>query len=291
MTKLSPAELSYLRDSLASHPPIRPDARSPTQYLPLEASVGFLPAANGSARVRASDGGECIVGVKTTVVRPSEVDDLISIGIDIEGARDDDAIVLSLTSIVTELLGSSVVPQLRKRLRLTTRFAYKLHIDATVLAHNGNPLSIVTLAVYLALKTTKLPLLLSSTDDAKAEEVPVFHDDWDQAVALCEGFNPPIALLMAVVGDTVLLDPSKDEAVVADMGIYTGYANGAVTGPIRTIDLGSLANLSTREPGIRPSALTTVYKVAAEAGDEVIQSLDAIAAAEEDQDENMVKMF
>lgn len=64
---LSPAELSYLHDSLSQTPPIRPDGRTPTQFRPLSAETDILPSANGSARICFADGTEAIVGVKAEV--------------------------------------------------------------------------------------------------------------------------------------------------------------------------------------------------------------------------------
>ncbi|CAK7564208.1 MAG: Exosome complex component rrp42 [Sporothrix epigloea] len=66
---LSPAELAFLHTSLAQHPPIRPDGRTPAQFRPLRAETGMLPSANGSARIYFADGSEAIVGVKAQVER------------------------------------------------------------------------------------------------------------------------------------------------------------------------------------------------------------------------------
>lgn len=64
---LSPAELSYLHASLSLSPPIRPDARTPTQFRPLIAETNILPGTNGSARICFADGTEAVVGVKAEV--------------------------------------------------------------------------------------------------------------------------------------------------------------------------------------------------------------------------------
>jgi exosome complex component RRP42 len=64
---LSPAELSYLHTSLSLTPPIRPDARSGTQFRPVTAECDVLPGTNGSARICFADGTEAIVGVKAEV--------------------------------------------------------------------------------------------------------------------------------------------------------------------------------------------------------------------------------
>ncbi|CAD6566742.1 MAG: Exosome complex component RRP42 [Alectoria sarmentosa] len=70
---LSPSELSYLHTSLSLHPPIRPDARSPTSFRPLVAETDLLPSANGSARLCFADGTEAIVGVKAEIEKAQGV--------------------------------------------------------------------------------------------------------------------------------------------------------------------------------------------------------------------------
>lgn len=67
LTQLSPAELSYIHTSLSQTPPIRPDARTPTQFRPLVAETDILPTTNGSARICFADGTEAVVGVKAEV--------------------------------------------------------------------------------------------------------------------------------------------------------------------------------------------------------------------------------
>ncbi len=81
-TKISPAEISFLRDSLIQSPPIRPDARSPTQFRPIDATFNFLPSSNGSARIRSADGSECIVSIKSQVVSKSKEPSLVQVDVD-----------------------------------------------------------------------------------------------------------------------------------------------------------------------------------------------------------------
>lgn len=69
MTPLSPAELDYLYTSLNDYPPTRPDLRQTTDFRPLQAETGVLPAVNGSAHVHSADGGEAVIGVKLEVER------------------------------------------------------------------------------------------------------------------------------------------------------------------------------------------------------------------------------
>ena len=165
-TLLSPSELSYLHTSLSLHPPIRPDARSPTSFRPLVAETDLLPSANGSARLCFADGTEAIVGVKAEVEKAQGAgngrwyDDLdergsgedeemggiegegegegeggkgigedkwIEVTVDMPGQRDDDAVVVFLAQMIHE--GLVADGGLRNRLVINARWHWRLYID------------------------------------------------------------------------------------------------------------------------------------------------------------------
>jgi len=78
MTTLSKAEISYIRSSLLSDPPLRADGRSPEDFRLIALETGVAPLANGSARVsigragpgrdRETEGGtEVVAAVKLEV--------------------------------------------------------------------------------------------------------------------------------------------------------------------------------------------------------------------------------
>lgn len=158
---LSPAELSYLHNSLAQDPPIRPDGREPTQFRPLVAETDILPSANGSARICFADGTEAIVGVKAEVEKSrsrrglagdrtdedanvdmggAEADDgedngskgkgehsWLEIAIEIPSMRDDDALPVFLSAMLTEALLAD--GELKDRLWINSRFHWRLYVD------------------------------------------------------------------------------------------------------------------------------------------------------------------
>lgn len=155
---LSPAELSYLHTSLGLTPPIRPDARSSTQFRPLMAECDVLPGTNGSARICFADGTEALVGVKAEVEKspprngPYEVrleklpgggvgggdrpaqeaapkgeKTWVELTVDIPGVRDDDAMSVFLASLLSEAL--LVDGEFTARLWINSRFHWKLYID------------------------------------------------------------------------------------------------------------------------------------------------------------------
>jgi exosome complex component RRP42 len=157
---LSPAELSYLHTSLSLNPPIRPDARSPTQFRPLVAETDILPGTNGSARICFADGTEAIVGIKAEVEKSTnkytgsgshlEAEDndededeeevptydgrvgnnaWLEMSIEIPGFRDDDAMPVFLTSVLHEALLAD--GEFTSRLWINRRFHWKLYIDVS----------------------------------------------------------------------------------------------------------------------------------------------------------------
>lgn len=161
---LSPAELSYLHNSLSQTPPIRPDGRSPTQFRPLIAESEILPSANGSARICFADGTEAVVGIKAEVEKSAgygrdyagetekdsglgtaggaEIemggmgqgdegkkgrDTWIEVQIEMPGYRDDDALPVFLGAMLRESLLATDV--LKDRLYINRRFHWRLYID------------------------------------------------------------------------------------------------------------------------------------------------------------------
>lgn len=152
---LSPAELSYLYTSLSLNPPIRPDARSTTQFRPLIAESDILPGTNGSARICFADGTEAIVGIKAEVEksRPNYQDaeavdedeettrnskasgenrgsnEWVELAVEIPGLRDDDSMPIFLAAMLTEALLAD--GEFTKRLWINRRFHWKLYLDVS----------------------------------------------------------------------------------------------------------------------------------------------------------------
>jgi exosome complex component RRP42 len=270
--KLSPAELSYLKASLSEKEPIRPDGRSVSQFRPLEASIDFLPLANGSSRIRTSDGSECIVGVKAKVVQTEKEANLVSVDVDITGMRDDSPLLTLLSSIFETNLNKSA--KLREALRLTSKYSFKLFIDGLILSHSSHPLNLLSFAIYLALKSSRLPLLTSSVDDSAQEEVPTFNDDWDESILLREKYSSPLFFLAAVVGETILLDPTNVEESVSETGIIATFGVGCV----RMISLGG----STRD--LSREVISRTLKLINENGKQLVNALDTVVDSKEHDD-------
>ncbi|KIW06550.1 uncharacterized protein PV09_02980 [Verruconis gallopava] len=313
---LSPAELSFLHSSLSLVPPIRPDGRSPTQFRPLVAESGILPAANGSARVCFADGTEAIVGVKAEVekssVRPGALGDLIAdeaeddddvaedngngkqgagesgwveLSIEVPGYRDDDALPIFLSAMLTEALVAD--GRLKDRLWINRRFHWKLSIDILLLsAPLTYPLPLLSITTHLALLSARLPKLISEGD-----EDPLFDDDWDASTYLyplnAKGermFRPAITLLVMSVGPNFIFDPSKEELAVADgvLAVSAGMTEAASLQSgtkLRLLSLRTIDPPSRLSPPGLPNALNHIAM-----GTAPLPPLEAFAAREATQD-------
>ncbi|RLV92255.1 Exosome complex component [Spathaspora sp. JA1] len=287
MTLLSPAERSYLRDSLNSTPIIRPDSRSPHQFRPIEAKTSFLASSNGSARIRLIDGSECIVSVKAKVVDLSTVanNSLIEVDIDVDSFRDDSNFVTNLKFHILNSLNK--IPDINKVLKLTTKYGYKLFIDVIVTTHHSSyPLTLISLATYLALKTTRLPKLISEVNDEEIAEQPTFSDDWAQATLIEElldtKFQPPILLTLGIIGNNIIFDPSIEEEQIIDNSLIMGVYNGKVITPINTVTSSS----SEQTKGINSIVLIKAIELGNKYGGMVVNALDTLIEQDID-DENI----
>ncbi|CZT24725.1 related to rRNA processing protein [Ramularia collo-cygni] len=267
---LSPAELSYLHNSLAQDPPIRPDGREPTQFRPLVAETDILPSANGSARICFADGTEAIVGVKAEVEKSrtrrgvagegadegidvdmgdTNADDgnnasqgqgehsWLEIAIEIPGIRDDDALPVFLSAMLTEALLAD--GELKDRLWINSRFHWRLYVDILLLSQPlSYPLPLLSLTTHLALLATRMPALISEKD-----EDPLFNDDWEASTHLfprdAKGVattKPPVTLLVMTVGSNIIFDPSQEELAVADAVVAISAAQDK-SGSLRMVAL------------------------------------------------------
>ena len=291
MVQLSPAERSYLYDSLTQQPIIRPDLRSIHQYRPLVAKTSFLPGSNGSARIRTGDGSECIVSVKSKVVLMSQESNLIEVDVDIIGHRDDSNYVSNLKFQLMNLLQQNFP---REILKLTTRYAFKLYIDCIVISHTSYPLSLLSLTTYLALKTTRLPLLISDVNDEEIAEQPTFSDDWDNAKLLQDclengkTFQPPIFITIGVIGNNLILDPSIEEEQVLENGLIVSFYNNKVITPISNTNFAVNSNNSNFK-GLKQSLVVKSIALCNKYCPSIVKALDNLI--EEDNDENDGSIF
>lgn len=278
---LSPAERSYLYESLTQQPPIRPDSRTEFQFRPLEAKASFLPGSNGSGRIRLMDGSECIVSVKAKVVPHAQHTQLIECDIDVSGHRDDLNFLSNLKFNLTSLLEKNFPTE---SLRLTTKFSFKLYIDCIVIVHSSYPLTLLSLTSYLALKTTKLPLLISDSNDAEIAEMPTFSDDWNNAKLI--NSSPPIFITLGAIGKNLIFDPSIEEEQVLENALIISFQDGKVITPISNMNLATNSNNSNFK-GLNSELVIKSIQLGNKYGAAVIEALDNLLEIDKGEDDSI----
>ncbi|GME76563.1 unnamed protein product [[Candida] boidinii] len=284
---LSPAERSYIYSSLSSSEVTRTDSRKPNQFRPLRAVCSFLPNSNGSSRIFTSDGLECITSVKAKVTKFESLVELVTVEVNISQQRDDSSLCLNLSSLLSKALLSSINLQ---TLKLTDTYAFQLSIDIVVLSipqdFNSSSytlyslLSLASFGMFIALKSTRLPLLISNTNNKDVEEEPTFADDWESSIPLFSEdskLNPTVLFIVSVVGNNVFIDPSLEEEQVSEHALCVGYNNGKIVAPIQSV------TLSTSDgKAISVNIMKRAFELVKEIGGPVTQALTNISKEELD---------
>ena len=162
----------------------------------------------------------------------------ISLSLTLPGLRDDDQGLVFLEEMLREvLIGSGTAASasdtagsrsLQDALVINSRWHWRLHIDVVLISppESGSagmyPLPLLSMAVHLALRDTRIPKLKS-----QGEEDPLADDDWEASIDLyarprvSRGSHlavgvPPTTLLVITIGENIIFDPSGTELAVAD---------------------------------------------------------------------------
>ncbi|KAI7152437.1 hypothetical protein KC324_g14826 [Hortaea werneckii] len=209
-------------------------------------------------------------------------DEWVEVAIDVPGMRDDDALPVFLSAMLTEALLAD--GGLKDRLWINRRFHWRLYIDILLLSQPlSYPLPLLSLTTHLALLSTRLPALVSERD-----EDPLFNDDWEASTFLypkpspsdssnaAQSPPPPITLLVVSVSSsssssasggegqstTILFDPSREELAVADavvaisLGVF--FPPSPTTTPQASSSSSAQQASSSEEPTLSLLALRTI---------------------------------
>lgn len=163
----------------------------------------------------------------------------VNLTLTLPGLRDDDKdlvfleemlreVLLAPSSAETRLSAGAGASSLQDALVINTRWHWRLHIDVVLIsppessATGAYPLPLLSMAIHMALRDTRIPRLKS-----EGEEDPLADDDWEASIHLYGNPGnsgksflaagvPPVTLLVMVVGENVIFDPSETELAVAD---------------------------------------------------------------------------
>lgn len=217
MTSLSKVEISYIRSSLLSDPPLRADGRTPVDFRPIVVETGVAPLANGSARVsigqpRAGRGHEAQgAGGGTEVVAAVKLE-VDGVGEDEEGGKVVCSVSCSpaayphltspalddLQSDLTSLLGSvlshpSLCP--KNLVIVPGKKAWALRLDTIVFADAGNVVDCLMIACRAALVDTRVPSTRSVEYRAPGRQSVTLNEVSDDVMDVDQGKNGSSSML------------------------------------------------------------------------------------------------
>ncbi|KAI1130346.1 hypothetical protein F5Y10DRAFT_122361 [Nemania abortiva] len=205
------------------------------------------------------------------LAEPYGENDWLELSVEIPGSRDDDSGTVFLATMLSEALLAD--GELTKKLWINRRFHWKLYLDIILISPPlSYPLPLLSLTTHLALLATRLPRLKSEGD-----EDPMFDDDWaaSQFIYARSGAGatattnttsrPPITLLVMVVGENVIFDPSKEELAVADCALAVSVgetSNGRIddTAAAAAMDIDGSADAEAK-PSTRALRLLSVRTI------------------------------
>ncbi|ETI19638.1 hypothetical protein G647_09472 [Cladophialophora carrionii CBS 160.54] len=212
----------------------------------VRASVGARAKAKAKGET-VNDGGAMDVDVEVDSAnspRQRGRHEWVTLSLTLPGLRDDDAGLVFLEEMIREplLTGRSSSSDLnlnrpslhlQDNLVINSRWHWHVYIDVLLISATGlasYPLPLLSMATHLALRDTRVPRLKS-----EGEEDPVADDDWMASTYLYArrmggpmASRPPVTLLVVVVGENVIFDPSREELAVADavIAVSVGDVNG-----------------------------------------------------------------
>ena len=254
MHTLSQSELQFIRDGANVN--VRSDGRGRTSYRPIVIRSGPLTQCNGSARLVVLGNGntDILVGIKVDLETPTEAhpnEGRIEVDVQCSSIaslnyRGEQGDVLSnqLTHQMQQLYGtnnmgtaSSNGIDLSSLCVIPGEQCWILYIDVVVLAANGPVTDAVSMAIYAALKNTRIPkytIIASETSDMVGQDTggaTVEISDDPAEGTLLNVTRVPISLTLSHVGTDFLVDVTEEEVQSSETQVTMGVnRNGEISG-------------------------------------------------------------
>lgn len=247
---------------------IRNDGRDRMDYRDLAVDNGVLPQAHGSARVTVGrdlvggGGTDVLAAVKAELATPAQeapgqgfvvvsVDCAPSLFIHANNRRDArEDVNAELSAAMGRLLSSSLA--LESLCVMHGRFAWRLFIDVMVFSTAGNVLDVVSMAVWSALSTTRLPKLVPIQAEAGFPDDFELDSNQENAQPL-DIEQVPISVTLNIIGTEHVVDAAPLEEACAATRVSVGVnRRGDFCGVYQA---GSSALPATRIPELMGCAL------------------------------------
>ena len=220
------------------------DGRKPEEFRNIEIETGVSKNAEGSARVKLGK-TEVLVGIKMSVGEPypdspdkgnlmvtAELLPLSSSRFEGGPPRFP---AIELGRVLDRAVRESKFIELEKLCIKKGEKVWTVFIDIYSINDDGNLLDAAGMGVIAALKTAKIPKY-----DEKEDKV-VFGELTNKSIPLSK--NTPLSLTFHKVGDSILVDPTREEEDVSKTRITIGSSNGVIS----SMQKGNTASLSIED--------------------------------------------
>jgi len=203
------------------------DGRKPTDLRDIEVSLNISECAEGSCSVKFGK-TEAYAGVKMSVITPypdSADEGTLSVGLEL-GTMADSTFDLSgapgigaieMARVIDRGLRESGLIDWKKLCIKEGEKVWQISIDIYAINNDGNLFDVAALAALIALANAKFP----EYDEVAGK---VEHKLTDNKLPLIKD-NMSFNLTVWKVGDSLVLDPSKDEEETADYRLGIALAN------------------------------------------------------------------
>lgn len=284
MVMLSDAEVHYIQDGAAQG--VRSDGRGALDVRPITLETGILPNASGSARVRVGNATDILVGIKGEIMScPGSSEGALDFNVEYSNLISADAKASNQSQNHMEMnaelnqhlnyLYSAAGKPLRKRLCISPgRKSWLLHIDAVILNSDGNLFSILSLAVYAALRAASLPAV--TVEPGEADDDDELHVDELTFKPVCDEVTKlglPVGVSLAFLNDTVYVaDCNLTEEACAKFALLVGVNDKRKVCSV----------VSSGSNGLHSDALTAMLADAVRLGVDLIAKLEAFLQEDEE---------
>ncbi|CRH01688.1 exosome complex component RRP42, putative [Plasmodium relictum] len=228
--------LKYIEDSINSN--IRVDGRALSTYRSIEINKSILVSADGSSSVM-NEENNVICGIKLSLVTPNpdtHDEGFVNLQIDCPASVATNRIkkehLQTMTSIIYDLCIKNNINK-KKLCILSSKFVWSVDINVMVLNAGGGLLDIISIAIYVALKNTSIPVVIPKK---QIEESDVFNDskNKDYQLEIVENQetnfpyeNVPICISIGEINNKYIYDMSKiEEELVENIFVVAIASSG-----------------------------------------------------------------
>ncbi|CRG95109.1 exosome complex component RRP42, putative [Plasmodium gallinaceum] len=228
--------LKYIEDSINSN--IRVDGRTLSTYRSIEINKNILVSADGSSSVM-NEENNVICGIKLSLLTPNPDaydEGFVNLQIDCPASIATNRIkkehLQTMTSIIYDLCIKNNINK-KKLCILPSKFVWNVDINVMVLNAGGGLLDIISIAIYVALRNTSLPVVHPKK---KIEESDVFGDtqNKDYQLEIIDNQetkfpyeNIPICISIGEINNKYIYDMSKiEEELVENIFVVAITSNG-----------------------------------------------------------------